>query len=113
MSSSPTQSDPSGFDLVRIDKAGFKSRFRKFLDRIVGEGRWNLDDIKEFQQWLSHEDYAFKGRKWKEVFKSGAKIVGEGSQISTALSKDQPAGGINLADIRRELEAGRFRKPGS
>jgi len=54
---------------------------------------------------VGQEDYAYKGRKWKEVFASGAKIVGEDSRISTPLSADQPAGGLDL-DIRRELKAG-------
>jgi hypothetical protein len=67
--------------------------------------------VLEFQQWLSQEDYSYKGRKWKEVFASGAKIVGEDSRISTPPSADQPAGGLDLAFIRRELNAGRLKKP--
>lgn len=112
MSSSPTLPNPPGSELVKIDKAGFKTRFPKFLDRIVFEKRWTYEDLKEFEQWLKQEDYAYKGRKWKEVFKSGAKIVGEDSQVSTPLGKDQPAGGLDLADIRREIAAGRLQKPG-
>lgn len=111
MSSSPTQSSPPGHELVKIDKAGFKPLFRKFLDRIVFEKRWSLDDLKEFEQWLRREDFAYKGRKWKDIFKSGAKIVGEDSQISTLLSKEMPAGGIDLEEIRRDLRAGRLKKP--
>jgi len=63
--------------------------------------------------WLGQEDYAYRGRKWKGVSASGAKIVGEDSKISTPLSADRPAGGLALADIRRELRAGRLKKPGS
>jgi len=110
--SNPTpESTPLGDELVRIDKASYKGRFAKFKDRILDEFRWTLDDLLEFQQWLGQEDYSYKGRKWKEVFASGAKIVGEDSQISTPLSKDQAAGGLDLAEIRRELNAGRLRKP--
>ena len=111
MSSSSTLPNPPDFELVKIDKIGFKTRFHKFRDRIINEARWTMEDMQEFQQWLGQEDYAYKGRKWKEVFKSGAKIVGDDSQIQTPLSKDQPAGGINLADIRRDLNAGRLKKP--
>jgi len=110
--SNPTpESTPLGDELVRIDKASYKGRFAKFKDRILDEFRWTLDDLLEFQQWLGQEDYSYKGRKWKEVFASGAKIVGEDSQISTPLSKDQAAGGLDLAEIRRELNAGRLKKP--
>jgi hypothetical protein len=115
MPSSPTPSNPahdaSSSELVRIDKAGFKSRFAKLKDRILDEMRWTLEDLKEFQIWLRQEDFAYKNRHWKEVFTSRAKIVGFDSQISTALSKDQPAGDLDLADIRRENQAGRLKKP--
>lgn len=111
MPSSSAPSNPPGSELVKIDKAGFRSLFGKFVDRILKQGRWTLDDLKQFQQWLQQEDYAYKKRKWKEVLASGAKIVGEDSRISTVLGKDQPAGGIDLADIRREIAAGRLRKP--
>jgi hypothetical protein len=110
MSSSTTQSSPPGYELVKIDKEGFKPLFRKFLDRTVFEKRWNLDD-KEFEQWLRREDFAYKGRKWKEICKSGAKIVGEDSEISTVLSKEMPAAGIDLEEIRTELRAGRLKTP--
>ena len=59
------------------------------------------------------EDYAYKGRKWKEVWKSGAKILGDDSQISTPLAPDQPASGLDLADICRDIKAGRLKKPGT
>jgi len=107
------KSTPLGDELVRIDKAGFRSRFAKFKDRILDEFRWTLADLLEFQAWLGQEDHSYKGRKWMEVFASGAKIVGEDSTISTPLSADQPAGGLDLADIRRELKAGRLKKPGA
>ncbi len=107
------ESSPLGDELVRIDKVSYKGRFAKFKDRILDEFRWTLADLLEFQQWLSQEDCSYKGRKWKEVFASGAKIVGEDSRISTPLSADQPAGGLDLADIRRELNAGRLKKPGT
>jgi hypothetical protein len=113
----PSNPDPEstapGDELVRIDKASFKGRFAKFKDRILDEFRWTLADLLEFQEWLGQEDYSYKGRKWKEVFASGAKIVGEDSTISTPLSADQPAAGLDLADIRRELKAGRLKKPGT
>jgi len=107
------KSTPPGDELVRIDKAGFKGHFAKFKDRILDEFRWIHDDLLEFQEWLGQEDYSYKGRKWKEVFASGAKIVGEDSRISTVLSANQPAGGLDLADIRRELSAGGLKKPGA
>ena len=111
MPSSPTPDNPSGSELVRIDKAGFRNPFDKFVDRIVKQGRWTVEDLKEFQQWLQQDDYAYKGRKWKEVFSTGAKRVGEDSRVSTPFGKEQPAGGMDLADTRREIAAGRLKAP--
>jgi len=111
MSSSPTQNNPFGFELVKIDKAAFKTKFLKFQDRILDEFRWTLDDLMEFEQWLGREDYAYKNRHWKEVWKSGAKIVGFDQNVSTPLSESQPAGGLDLKDIRDDLAAGKLQKP--
>ena len=111
MSSSSTQNNPYGFELVKIDKTAFKTRFLKFQDRILDEFRWTLDDLVEFERWLGREDYAYKNRHWKEGWKSGAKIVGFDKNVSTPLSKDQPAGGIDLKEIRDDIAAGRLQKP--
>jgi hypothetical protein len=64
-------------------------------------------------EWLGEEDYAYKQRKWKYYFKSGAKVVGFDQEVQTLLSADQPAGGLDLDNIRRELQAGRLRRPGT
>lgn len=110
-SPTPSNPNPPGYELVKIDKIGFKNLWSKFKDRILDEFRWKEADILDFGRWLGQEDYAFKGRKWKEVFKSGAKIVGEDSRISTPLGPHQPAGGIDLQYIRNLIQKGQLKKP--
>ena len=110
MPSSSTQNNPPGFELVRINKAASKGKFRH-LDEAVREGRLTIADLLEFEQWLTREDFAYAQRKWKEYFRSGAKVVGFDSEVQTFLSPKDPAGGLDLADIRKELQAGRLKKP--
>lgn len=105
--------ESQGDELVRIDKAGSKARFNKFLRKIVKEKRWSEADLQEFALWLSEEDYSYKNTHWKEVWSSGAKVVGFDSEVRTPLAAGMPAGGIDLADIRREIGAGRLKKPNS
>ena len=107
---SPPQPAPN--ELVRIDKAGSKVRFKHF-DEAVREGRVTLADLKEFQVWLGREDFAYKGRKWKDYFTSGAKVVGEDREVQTLLGPKDPAGGLDLAHIRKELKEGTLKKPGA
>jgi hypothetical protein len=110
MPSSPTQSNPPGFELVQINKVAAKARFAHF-DEAIKEGRVTIADLLEFHQWLGREDYAYQKRAWKDSFTSGAKVVGFDSEVRTLLSPSMPAGGIDLADIRREIAAGRLQKP--
>ncbi len=86
MPSLPTQSNPPGFELVRIDKASFKGRFAKVYKSQVEEARLTLADILELEGWLGREDFAYAGRKWKEYFKSEAKVVGFDREVQTVLS---------------------------
>jgi len=111
MPSSLTQSNPPGFELVKIDKASFKERFAKVYKSQVEEARLTLNDILELKRWLAIEDFAYAGRKWKEYFKSKAKVVGFDRQVQTVLSSEMPAGGIDLAEIRRDIQSGHLKKP--
>jgi hypothetical protein len=88
-----------------------KGRFAKVYKSQVEEARFTLADILELQGWLGREDFAYAGRKWKEYFKSGAKVVGFDHEVQTVLNSDMSAGGIDLAEIRIELQAGRLNKP--
>ena len=104
------------FELVLIDKAVSKERFRH-LDKAVHpserypQGRISLDDLLELQQWLKQETYGPKQRKWKERFREGSHVVGFDSKIETLLAPDQTAAGVDLADVRARLKAGLLKKP--
>jgi hypothetical protein len=104
------------FELVLIDKAVSKERFRH-LDKAVHpserypKGRISLADLLELQQWLKQVTYGPKQRKWRERFGDGSHVVGFDSRIETLLAPDQSAVGIDLAQIRAGLKAGLLKKP--
>jgi hypothetical protein len=70
-----------------------------------------LNDLKEFAEWLQREDYAPEGKAWFDRFTDGAAAVGHGAKFESLLATDMSAIGINLAEIRREIDAGRLKKP--
>ncbi len=97
------------FELVPIDKAVSKERFRHLAEAVhpserYPKGRISLTDLLELQRWLKREDYAPLDRKWKERFSGGSHVVGFDSKISTLLAADQAAVGIDLAEIRSKLK---------
>jgi hypothetical protein len=104
------------FELVLIDKALSKERFRH-LDKAVHpserypKGRISPADLLELQQWLKQETYGPKQQKWKEHFSQRSHVVGFDSEIETLLAPDQTAVGIDLAHIRARLKAGLLKKP--
>lgn len=104
------------FELVPIDKALSKERFRHLAKAVhpserYPKGRISLADLLELQRWLKQEDHAPKERKWKERLSGGSHVVGFDSEISTLLAADQAAVGIDLAEIRAKLKTGELRRP--
>jgi hypothetical protein len=114
----PTAPPPPEFELVLIDKDLAPERITHLLKAAKPElprypnGRISLPDLENFRQWLQREDFAPKGRDWWDrLSRRGAYVVGYDSEVRTIRASDMGAKGVDLAYIRRQLQAGKLRKP--